>query len=235
VTDLKLERELCDGVQRHAAYSRSNPKQADAWPDAHEEYRDKEGYTPEGHWGGTHADIGPALDNPEEAIDVWMGTFYHRIPMLVPELRRIGWGQAGPFAAIDIQSFVVPPEGEWTVVWPPDGMKEVPIDFAGKADKELPNPVIEDPSQNFGYPVTLQLGNTKPDAPSPQINMKLLDGRTRCPAGSRRPTSRRTPTWRSRTPGAAPQGQAQARHDLHGHGEWYLTGNKISWTFKTGS
>jgi len=29
--------------------------------------------------------------------------------------------------------------------------------------------------------VTLQVGNVKPDAPSPQINMKLLDGKNEIP------------------------------------------------------
>ena len=234
VPELKLERELCDGVQKHAAYLALNPEQAQAWPDAHEEYRDKEGYTPEGHWGGTHADIGPAGEKPEDAIDGWMGTFYHRIPMLVPELRRIGWGQAGVFAAIDIQSFVVPSETEWTVVWPPDGAKDVAIDFA-RGGKELPNPVIEDPDQKFGYPVTLQIGNTKPDAPSPQINMKLLDGKNEVPCWYSTPDRPTNPDMALKNSWCLiPKGKLKANTTYTVMAEWYLTGNKISWTFKTG-
>ena len=229
VTDLKLERELCDGVQKHAAYLALNPEQANAWPDAHEEYRDKEGYTPEGHWGGTHADV----KNPPEAIDGWMATFYHRVPMLLPELRRIGWGQAGQFAVIDIGSFVVPPEGEWTVVWPCDGQKDVAIDFAS-GGKELPNPVLEDPSQNFGYPVTLQLGNTKPDAPSPQISMKLLDGKNEVPCWFSSPDKPSNPDVVEKNAWCLiPKGKLKPGTTYTVMAEWYLTGNKITWTFKT--
>lgn len=235
VPDLKLERDLCEGVQKHAAYLALNPEQANAWPDAHEEYRDKEGYTPEGHWGGTHANVGPAGNKPEDAIDGWMGTFYHRIPMLVPELKRIGWGQAGPFAVIDVASFVVPPEGEWTVVWPADGMKDVPIDFAN-GSKELPNPVVADPSQNFGYPVTLQIGNTKPDAPSPQITMRLFDGKNEVPCWFSTPDKPTNPDMALKNSWCLiPKGKLKAGTTYTVTAEWYETGNKISWTFKTGS
>ena len=235
VTDLKLERELCDGVQKHAAYLALNPEQANAWPDAHEEYRDKEGYTPEGHWGGTHADVGPIGKGPTDAIDGWMSTFYHRVPMLLPELRRIGWGQAGPFACIDIGSFVVPPEGEWTVVWPADGMKDVAINFAN-GGKELPNPVLQDPEQNFGYPVTLQLGNTKPDAPSPQISMKLLDGKNEVPCWFSSPDKPSNPDVVEKNAWCLiPKGKLKPGTTYTVMAEWYLTGNKITWTFKTGN
>jgi len=235
VTDLKLERELCDGVQKHAAYLALNPEQANAWPDAHEEYRDKEGYTPEGHWGGTHADVGPAGKSPPDAIDGWMATFYHRVPMLMPELKRIGWGQAGRFAVIDIASFVVPPEGDWTVVWPADGAKDVAIDFAS-GGKELPNPVPEEPNQNFGYPVTLQLGNTKPDAPSPQINMKLLDGKNEVACWFSTPDKPTNPDVAPKNAWCLiPKGKLRPNTTYTVTAEWYLTGNRISWTFKTGS
>ena len=87
---------------------------------------------------------------------------------LVPELKRIGWGQVLPIAVIDVQSFVTPPESPWVVVWPAADSKDVPTDFANGA-KELPNPVPSEPEQDFGYPVTLQLGQTDPKQPSPEI------------------------------------------------------------------
>ncbi|MBK7642905.1 MAG: hypothetical protein IPJ19_07615 [Planctomycetes bacterium] len=234
IPDLKLERDLCDGVQKHATYLALNPDQANAWPDAHEEYRDKEGYTPEGHWGGTHSNVGPSGKKPEDAIDGWLATFYHRLPMLVPELKRIGWGQAGPFAVIDVASFVVPPSSEWMVLWPADNMKDVPIDFAG-GSKELPNPVIADPDQNFGYPVTLQLGRTKPDDPSPEITLRLFDGKNEVPCWFSTPDK---PTNPDDAPKDAwcliPKGKLKASTSYTVTAEWYQTGKKISWSFKTG-
>ncbi len=235
VADLKLERDLCEGTQKHAAYLALNPDQANAWPDAHEEYRDKEGYTPEGHWGGTHSNVGPAGDKPEDAIDGWMATFYHRLPMLVPELKRIGWGQAGPFAVIDVASFVVPPEAEWMVVWPAENMKDVPIDFA-RGGKELPNPVIADPEQNFGYPVTLQIGRTKPDDPSPLITLRLFDGKNEVPCWFSSPDH---PTNPDDAPKDAwcliPKGKLKPNTTYTVTADWYQPTKTISWTFKTGS
>jgi uncharacterized protein YkwD len=237
VPDLKLERDLCEGAQKHAEYLNINREQLDAWPDAHEEYRDKEGYTSEGHWAGTHANIGGGR-NPEEAIDGWMGTYYHRLPMLVPELKRIGWGQVLPIAVIDVQSFVTPPESQWVVVWPAADMKDVPTDFANGV-KELPNPVPSEPDQDFGYPVTLQLGQTDPKQPSPEISLRVFEGKEIDAAKEIKgwlstPSKPSNPD--SPTPNAwcfIPKGELKPGTTYTCSAEWYVGGKKLIWSFKT--
>ncbi|MBK7642904.1 MAG: hypothetical protein IPJ19_07610 [Planctomycetes bacterium] len=232
VAELKLEREICEGAQKHAEYLAQNPEQADKWPDAHEEYRDKPGYTPEGHWAGNHANVMSGDADPESAVDGWIGTFYHRLPMITPELRRVAWGSAGKMAVLDVSSFVTPPESDWMVVFPYDGMSNVPPHFLGH---EHPNPVPEEEDQDFGYPVTLQLGLTSRDEPAPEITLHLFEGKTEVPCWFSSPSKPTNPklvpqnTWC-----LIPKGSLKSNTGYTVSAEWYQSGRKFEWSFRTG-
>ena len=52
VVPLTLDEELSFGCTAHAKYLALNPEQAAAWPDAHEEWPDREGFSTEGSWAG---------------------------------------------------------------------------------------------------------------------------------------------------------------------------------------
>ena len=232
VPELKLEREICDAAQKHAEYLVQNPEQADKWPDAHEEYRDKPGYTPEGHWSGNHSNVVSGLDDAKEAIDGWIGTFYHRLPMLTPELVRIGWGQAGQMAVLDVSSFVTPPATSWVVVFPYDGMSDVPPHFVGI---EHPNPVPEEPDEDFGYPITLQIGLPAADAPVPEITLRLLEGKSEVPCWFSSPSKPTNPDLVPRNAWCLiPKGALKASTGYSVQAEWYGTGQKLEWSFRTG-
>jgi hypothetical protein len=101
--DLQLIESLSRGCRLHGEYLHRHPAQAQAWPDAHEEYPDREGFTPEGCRAGGASVIAPGSRTPTEAIDGWMATFYHRLPLLHPGLIKIGWGRAAPLRAGDAQ------------------------------------------------------------------------------------------------------------------------------------
>lgn len=152
----------------HAQYLERYPEQAAAWPDAHEEFTDKDGFTPEGAWSGSHSVIAPGVRNATEALDGWMGTFYHRLPLLEPGLMRIGQALAGTTCVLDSGSVVREVEFAWEVAWPPDGMSDVPRRF----QPELPNPFPGEDQSEWGYPITLQLG-PRQDAATPEITMTL--------------------------------------------------------------
>ena len=210
-----------------------NPEQADKWPDAHEEYRDKPGYTAEGHWSGNHANIASQTDDPKLAVDLWIGTFYHRLPMLTPELVRIGWGQAGTMSVLDVTSFVNAPENEWLLVYPADGMSGVPVHFQGH---EQPNPVPEQPDQDFGYPITLQLGLSNREEPAPEIVLQLLDAGSEVPCWFSSPSK---PTNPALVPKDAwcliPKAPLKPNTSYTVNATWQGATRKQSWTFKTGS
>ncbi len=150
---LKMDAELSHGARRHALYLSRNRAQAAKWPDAHEEYPDKAGFTPEGSLAGLHSVIAPGVSDGREAIDGWMGTFYHRLPLIAPGLLRVGWGLEKGIAVLDSGSMVAPAAFQSRVTWPARGMRDVPRRFR----PELPNPVPGEDQSKWGYPVTLQV------------------------------------------------------------------------------
>jgi hypothetical protein len=147
-----LDEELCGATLLHARYLLRHPDQLEKWPDAHEEFPDREGFSAEGAWAGGHSVIMPGTRAPGEAVDGWIGTFYHRLPLLEPGLLLIGFACEKGVALLDAGSLCAPPELQETVLWPPDGARDVPVAFV----PELPNPVPGENQSAFGYPVTLQ-------------------------------------------------------------------------------
>lgn len=170
---LKMEQSLSDGALLHARYLDLHPDQRSSWPEAHEEYTDREGFTSKGCWAGLHSVIAPGSfsRHPEGAVDAWMATFYHRLPLLHPGLARVGWGATEGIAVLDVGTLVLPDKSPYTVVWPCDGMENVPRRFL----PELPNPVPGEDQGEWGYPVTLQqhLENEDPD-----VGLTLYEGRS---------------------------------------------------------
>ena len=87
---------------------------------------------------------------PQEAIEAWMGTVYHRIPFTMSSWTHIGFGQAADYSSM---SFVSPwPDGtRQAVVFPVDGQTDVPTSF--DSDSEIPDPA---PDHGIvGYPITV--------------------------------------------------------------------------------
>lgn len=157
---LAIDRDLSDGCRAHANYLAKHPKQLDAWPDAHEEYPGEDGYTPAGSRAGLSSVIAGGTSSPADAIDGWMGTFYHRLPLLDPGLIRIGWSQEGGVAVLDALGMVAPTADERRVAWPAPSSTGVPRRFA----PELPSPVPGEDQAAWGYPITLQLFGPSADA-----------------------------------------------------------------------
>ncbi len=157
-----VDRSLSRGALAHAAYLDANPEQAALWPNCHEEYTNLEGYSAEGCWAGLHSVIWPGSfkNNPERAVTNWMGTFYHRLPLLRPGLFRVGWGASKQYAVLDAETLVLPDDRPYAMLWPYHGMKKVPRRFA----PEMPSPVPGADQSTWGYPITLQvyLGGSEP-------------------------------------------------------------------------
>ncbi|MFM7148727.1 MAG: CAP domain-containing protein, partial [Gemmataceae bacterium] len=58
----------------------------------HEENPDLPGATQEGHTAGNNSVIA-VLSDPLDSVDGWIATLYHRLPLLDPTLKKIGYGQ----------------------------------------------------------------------------------------------------------------------------------------------
>jgi len=164
-----LDADLSLGAHLHAAYLARHPDQQAVWPEAHEEYADRDGFTPAGAWAGNHSVI--YVGDPPDAVENWMATFFHRLPLLDPGLLGIGLGAEGEVVVGDVLSLVAPVVEETWIVWPPDGARNVPL----ASYPELPPPVPGRRTAELGYPVTLQI-HGRDVAPGARFELELRRG-----------------------------------------------------------
>lgn len=89
-----LDETLSRGCQAHAEYLARNLEHPKAQGlGVHEEDPALPGATKEGAAAGT-ASVIAVLPDPRDAVDGWIATLYHRIPLLDPRVKRIGFGLA---------------------------------------------------------------------------------------------------------------------------------------------
>lgn len=91
---VRLDAELSRGCQSHARYLSLNQNRPAAQGLAvHHEDADLPGATPEGARAAKESVIAVLLD-PQTCVDGWMATLYHRVPIMTPDLERVGFGHA---------------------------------------------------------------------------------------------------------------------------------------------
>jgi uncharacterized protein YkwD len=91
---VRLDESLSHGCQLHARYLAINAKHPSGKGMAvHQEDDTLPGATPEGARAAKGSVIAVVLD-PVTCVDGWLATLYHRIPILAPNLERIGFGHA---------------------------------------------------------------------------------------------------------------------------------------------
>lgn len=230
---LGVQPSLCDGARAHARYLNLNPDQLRSWPEAHEQFDDRDGYTVEGAWAAGNSVVAGGVRDPLDAIDAWMSTFYHRLPLLDPGLVRIGWGFEDGTAVMDTGSLVreLP---KWVVTWPPAGMEDVPCRFA----PEMPNPVPGADQAAWGYPITLQVGSHVMSGEN-EVQMTLFKGEI--DDGVRIDCHYSTPSVPT-NPDLAPRGAycLMPKAHLEPNTDYSVRaelddGDTITWTFRTGT
>ncbi|MEK7469056.1 MAG: CAP domain-containing protein [Planctomycetota bacterium] len=157
VGPVTIDAKMSAGCSSHAAYLLKHyDAMMKAGTSMHSEDPKLEGYTKEGAAAGKASDI--HYVEPAEAVDGFMASLYHRIPLLNADLQKIGLGYvkgtANPpwVCCVDVLSGLPPltEEKAKVVMYPADGQKDVPLDFGG----ERPTPIPDDPDQKAGFPVT---------------------------------------------------------------------------------
>jgi len=152
---LALDSGLSKGCAAHAAYLLRNVDEpATQGLGLHTEDPKLPGYTKEGERAGKAAVIFLGKDGPE-AVDGWVGSLLHRIPLLQARLRKIGYGVArgGPASVtvvLDATNGMGVGKDAPVVLYPANGQKGVPLAFT----PEIPDPIPESPDKKAGYPVT---------------------------------------------------------------------------------
>ena len=224
--------DLSANARRHAAYLQINEDQKQEWPDAHEEYAEREGFTPEGAWAGGHSVI--AFDGDVEgSIDAWMATFYHRLPLLEPGLCGIGAALDQDVVLLDTGSLLNQFQGKAHVCWPHRNQKDVPLRFR----PELPNPVPGEDQSEWGYPITIQSywGQEGQDA---SVDMQLFVDGQDDPVDCHYLTPSESTQTRSKPKDAyclIPKKHLKANTTYRVKAQVSGDEASFSWTFKTGS
>ena len=143
---------LSKGCYSHAKYlviNRKNPLTAGL--NAHKEFSNLKGYTKEGEIAGKSAVI--HYVKPSVAITGWIQTFYHRIPLLQPNLKEIGIGfyQKGDdiVSVVDCSAGSKGENLKDVVFYPNENQQDIPLSMG----PEIPNPVGQ--AGDYGFPITL--------------------------------------------------------------------------------
>src|SRR5207247_685687 len=103
------------------------------------------------------SDIGIGDYEPIDAVDGWMATLYHRVPILEPNLKTIGFGCArgqrqGWVTVLNVGSGKDKAPRPRPVFYPMPDQAGVPVHFP--ISGEEPNPIPEDKTGRAGYPIT---------------------------------------------------------------------------------
>jgi uncharacterized protein YkwD len=115
-----------------------------------------EGYSKDGHEAGKASDI--HYVEPVAALDGWIASVYHRIPLFNADLQKVGLGyeqgSGNPpwVVCLDVLTGL-PPLGEdraKVVMYPVDRQTNVPLEFGG----ERPTPIPDDKDGKAGFPIT---------------------------------------------------------------------------------
>lgn len=146
---------LSKGCAAHAAYLVTNVDHPSTQGlGLHGEDPKLPGYTKEGERAGKASVIFLGLEG-EAAVEGWMGSFFHRIPLMQSRLRKVGYGVArgGPAKVtlvLDATNGMGPGKDSTVVLYPADDQKDVPLAFVA----EIPDPIPDSLTNKAGYPIT---------------------------------------------------------------------------------
>jgi uncharacterized protein YkwD len=155
LTPVVMDDDLTAGCEAHVKYLVRNARHPSVEGlGAHQEDPKLPGYSEAGTRAGKMSDISFGTD-PLISVDAWMATFFHRTPVLDPDLTRIGFA-ASPerewrwVCVLDVQSGR---GSNHPVFWPPDKRKDVPLAYQ---TGEVPDPIPQSQTKRAGYPVTVR-------------------------------------------------------------------------------
>ncbi len=168
--------ELSTGDANHARYLVANEAamirsgRIDA--SIHDEDPAKPYFTPAGKTAGALSDVDAVYSDPPEtpdpywAIENWITGPFHRMWLLNPALRRVGYGQYCQkgicAAALNIRSGAEPDPSPSPVMYPPDRATISNGKFSAD-EAEWPDPLATCGYQTpTGMPITLQIGGKAP-------------------------------------------------------------------------
>jgi len=160
---------LSKGCYSHAKYlvtNKNNPLTNGM--NAHKEFPELQGYSKDGEIAGKSAVI--HFVKLSQAVDGWIQTFYHRVPLLQPNLKEIGIGyyemDGYVVSLLDCISGTSGKSTKDVVLYPNENQSNVPTTMG----REIPHPVGQE--GNYGFPITIYFTNRQKIT---DVNFKLTD------------------------------------------------------------
>jgi hypothetical protein len=171
LSECEMDAETSLGCKLHAEYIMAHQELAEMpGPEIHEEDPAHPEFTRRGQQAGSGNIItanGPrGQEFARDSVDGWIGTPYHRFPMLEHNIKRLGYSYLSEsdfsVGVLDMGSLEEPYDpgtAPRLVTWPPHNMNGVPTHFPSR---ESPNPLEDQPEgqqdvTKCGYTVSLQL------------------------------------------------------------------------------
>ncbi|MFN7671676.1 MAG: CAP domain-containing protein [Planctomycetota bacterium] len=173
LTECEMDAETSIGTDLHAKYVMNHRELADKnGPDIHEEDPAHEDFTRRGQQAGSGNIVTVkgqrGAEFARDSVDGWIGTPYHRFPMLRHNIKRLGFAYLTDtdfsVGVLDMGSMEEPYDPatspNW-VVWPPHNHVGVPTAFPSF---ENPNPLEDLPEgqndvRDCGYTISVQFSN----------------------------------------------------------------------------
>jgi hypothetical protein len=169
--ECEMDAEASFACDAHASYVNNHRELAEKpGPEIHEEDPANEDFTRRGQLAGNGniitVNASRGAEFARDTVDGWIGTPYHRFPMLEHNIKRLGYAFLSDtgftVAVLDMNSLEEPYDPQVApkfVVWPPPGSVGIPTTFSGR---ESPNPLADQPQDQqditkCGYPISLQL------------------------------------------------------------------------------
>lgn len=157
LSPVSLDSVLSAGCAAHAEYLRLNLDNPAVQSNPHTEIEGLAGFSPEGRDAAAASDIESSTGGAAStvgAVEGWMATLYHRIPILRPHLARVGFGANSNAAVLDVIRGLEGAEPDEAVAYPADGQTDLPRRFSFFG--ESPDPFPPGAPRPGGYPITLQ-------------------------------------------------------------------------------
>jgi uncharacterized protein YkwD len=157
VPRVSFDGSLSEGCRAHAVYMKLNRGTLQlAGLRAHTQDPSLPGATPDGAACAKAANLFQNVESLETAVDGWMAGIYHRVPILSPDVERVGVG----YTQVSPGRYAVALQFVWSsqlpygpaVIYPASGGTDIAIE----SFREEPNP-IPAPTIVAGYAITVQL------------------------------------------------------------------------------
>lgn len=154
---VELDATLSEACLKHARYLVINEgHKALEGLGAHSEDLSLPGASEEGKDAGIKSNIGIGDYEPTDGVDSWLATLYHRVPVLEPNLRKVGFacarGRRQAWVTVMNITSGRDKGRPHAVFYPAPDQTGVPLHFPNGG--ETPNPIPEDTDGRAGYPIT---------------------------------------------------------------------------------